>query len=189
MNESANRGVDELAVLAFDHAPIGMVVSERRIILHCNQALAEMFGFTPLELVGRSLALLYPSHEEFVRIGALGLERMRDTGRYHDERIMARRDGDLFWCRVRGRSLSPGDPFARAVWTFADISPQRPIVALSERDRQIAMLVGQGQTAKTIARALALSHRTVEAYLTRLRRKLGVRNMAELAARLAGAPG
>ncbi len=61
---------------------------------------------------------------------------MRDTGRYHDERVMRRHDGDLFWCRVRGQSLTPENPFQRGIWSFADLSEERPIVELTQRERE-----------------------------------------------------
>ena len=101
---------------------------------------------------------------------------------------MRRRDGALFWCRVRGQSLTPDDPFARAVWSMADISDARPIVELSKRERQVAMLLTVGHTSKEIARLLDISHRTVEGHRANLNIKLGVRNSAECVARLSGIP-
>jgi PAS domain-containing protein len=42
----------------FAHAPIGMCVSERRIMQVCNLALARMFGYLPGELNGESFKVL-----------------------------------------------------------------------------------------------------------------------------------
>jgi len=176
------------AALAFAHAPVGLALTRNRVIDRCNARFCETFGYAASELQGRSLAVLYPSNEEFLRIGEIGLERMRASGRYADERIMQRRDGSLFWCRVRGQSLTPEDPFARAVWSFADISESRPVVDLTARERQVAALLAAGQTSKEIARLLELSPRTAEAHRARLQTKLGARNTAELVARLSGLP-
>lgn len=55
--------------LAFEHAPVGMVLSRERGIVDCNARLCEMFGATKAELIGRSLRVLYPSAVEFERIG------------------------------------------------------------------------------------------------------------------------
>ncbi|SIS82100.1 PAS domain-containing protein [Phaeovulum vinaykumarii] len=177
----------EFETLAIQHAPIGIALTERRIIRACNPAFAAIFGaaggggatevFADMDLMR-----LYPSAEDYHRIGAEGLARMRADPLYLDERVMRRLDGALFWCRVRGRSLSAPDPFDRAVWTFADMSAERPVLDLSPRERVVAMRTCQGQTAKEIARDLGLSHRTVEQHRARLFRKAGAANKAEFVA-------
>ncbi|WP_428929087.1 LuxR C-terminal-related transcriptional regulator [Marinibacterium sp. SX1] len=174
--------------LAFDLAPVGLAVTRDRTILACNPQFAAIFGYRPGVLEGRSLSLLYPSDEEYRRIGEIGLAEMQRSGSYHDERIMKRRDGSRFWCSVRGRSQDRTSPFARAVWTMIDISDARPIVDLTRRERQVAMLMTEGRTSKQIAEALGISPRTVEAHRGRLFDKLGVRNTAECVARLSGLP-
>src|SRR5690606_33238786 len=97
---------DDLHLLAFEHAPVGLVVTESRVIRACNPRFSEMFGYEVKELEDRSFAILYPSFEEFVRIRDVGVEPLKKSNRYSDERIMARKDGSLFWCRVRGHSLT-----------------------------------------------------------------------------------
>ena len=180
---------EDLHELAFECAPIGLVVTESRVIRACNPAFAEMFGYTREELVDRSFAILYPSFEEFVRIRDVGVEPLRRHNRYSDERIMARRDGSLFWCRVRGHSLTrDDDPLRRAVWSFADLSETRQVLDLSTRERQIVMHLGEGRTSKEIARMLSISPRTVEAYRARLLKKFGAANVAELLSHLSTMP-
>jgi DNA-binding CsgD family transcriptional regulator len=87
-----------------------------------------------------------------------------------------------------GQSLTPEDPFALSVWSFADFSEKRPVVTFSVRERQVAMLLTAGKTSKEIARHLTISPRTVEAHRAHLLAKLGARNSAELIARVAGVP-
>ncbi|PCD77388.1 PAS and helix-turn-helix domain-containing protein [Pseudothioclava arenosa] len=179
---------DDEASTAFEFAPIGLVLSHRRVVVRCNAQMCQMFGYTRAELEGQSLSRLYPTHEEFDRIGAIGLERMRRENFYVDERIMKRHDETQFWCRVRGQSLTPENPFEQAIWSFADISAARPIVNLTRRERQIAMHMAEGLTSKEIARLLGISHRTVEAHRARLHAKLDARNTAECIARITGLP-
>jgi PAS domain S-box-containing protein len=172
--------------LAFDLAPVGLAVLRNRVIQRCNEAFASMFGWRADELTGRSTAMLYPSVGEFEHIGARGLEVMRDTGLYSDERIMKHRGGRLFWCHVMGRSLDREDPFACGVWAFEDISAKRPVTAaLTPREREIAQLLVEGRTTKQIARALGISPRTIDAHRARLMRKLKVSTPAEMVAHLA----
>ncbi|WP_419907644.1 LuxR C-terminal-related transcriptional regulator [Hoeflea sp.] len=174
---------------AFNEAPIGIVMTQHRIIRFYNKAFAEMFGYEGDALRDQSFAILYPSLDEFVKIGNIGLQPLRETGRYSDERIMARRDGSLFWCRVRGNSLTREEPLAHAVWSMADLSHERPVIALTMRERQIVMHLGEGRTSKDIARILEISPRTVEAYRARLLKKLGAANVAELLSNVGGMPG
>ncbi len=179
----------ELNLLAFENAPIGIVMTENRVIQTCNPAFAAMFGFEVEALRNQSFAILYPSYEEFVRIRDVGVVPLRQTGRYSDERIMARADGSMFWCRVRGVTLTEsGDPLRKAVWSFADLSSERPVTKLTVRERQIVMHLGEGRTSKEIARLIQISPRTVEAYRARLLKIFNAANVAELLGKLGGMP-
>lgn len=180
---------DKLDLLAFSMAPVGIVMTENRIIRTCNPAFASMFGYDAEALRNQSFAILYPSYEEFVRVRNVGVKPLREINRYSDERIMARADGSLFWCRVRGVTLTTeGDPLMKAVWSFADLSSERPVTQLSTRERQIIMHLGDGRTSKEIARQIGISHRTVETYRARLLKKFNSSNVAELLGKLSGMP-
>ena len=179
---------DDLETLVFDHSPVGLIYAENRVIRRSNPRFAQMFGYRNGELDGHSLSKLYPSLEEYKRIGDLGLRKMRGSGEYQDERIMSRRDGSHFWCRVRGQSMVPQSPFARSVWSFADISEHRPMADMTTRERQVAKMMAEGLTSKEIAQDLDISPRTVEVHRARLLDKFQARNSLELIARLTGLP-
>ena len=176
----------DFAELAFLHAPIGLVVTENRVIRECNLAFAEMFGYDRSELKNHVFSILYPSNEEFVNIRDRGVAKLRQDNRYWDERIMARKDGSLFWCRVRGHSFTPDEPLMRAVWSFADLSEIRPYIDLTRREREIVSFLADGLTSKEIAIRLDLSYRTVEVYRAKLLKKFGVVNTSALFQALGG---
>ena len=96
--------------LAFDLAPVGLVLSRNRVIVGCNQRVCEMFRAGPAQLVGQSFKVLYPSAAEYERIGARMLPILNASGVYADDRIMKRLDGrspgETFWCHVTGRALA-----------------------------------------------------------------------------------
>ena len=167
-------------------APAALCVTRERLIVRCNTAFAELFGYDTSELVGQSISGLYPSPQEFERTGERGYPRMRRDGRYEDERLMRRHDGELIWCRVRGRSADSADPARHAVWWFEALGPvQAPAARLSPREREVVTQLAHGLTSKQIARELGLSPRTVEMHRARLLRKLGVRSTTQLLAHLA----
>ncbi len=170
----------KLTELAFAYAPVGLVVTENRVIRDCNPTFAQMFGYTREELQDSSFAVLYPSQQEFANIRNRGVGALRESRIYWDERVMMRSDGKLFWCRVRGHSFTPEDPLRRAVWSFADLSDSRPYQEMTRREREVFSLLGEGMTSKEIARTLQLSYRTVEVHRGKLLKKFGVSNTAAL---------
>ncbi|MGR3323726.1 MAG: helix-turn-helix transcriptional regulator [Pseudooceanicola sp.] len=176
----------EFAELAYEFAPVGLVVTENRVIRDCNAAFAEMFGYGRGELRDQVFAILYPSDAEFVNIRDRGVQQLRETNTYWDERVMAKKDGTLFWCRVRGHSFTPDRPLDRAVWSFADLSETRPYLPLTRREREIISYLADGLTSKEIAIKLDLSHRTVEVYRGKLLKKFGASNSGGLFQALGG---
>jgi PAS domain S-box-containing protein len=175
--------------LAFDLAPIGMVLSRQRIMVDCNQRLCEMFGAGRDELLGQSFRILYPSADEYERMGQRLTTILRSRGVYADDRIMRRLGGRLagenFWCHVTGRALNPQAPHEAGIWSFEDLSSRRPVTAeLTPREREVAAHLMEGLTAKTIGRALGISHRTVEIHRARLMRKYRASSTADLVHKL-----
>lgn len=175
--------------LAFELAPVGLVLSRRRIMVDCNQVVCQMFGAERQDLIGQSFQILYPSVDEFERTGERIAPILNTTGHYADERIMrrvgGRYKGQTFWCHVTGRSLDPQDPHAAGIWSFEDLSALRPVKAeLTGREREVAALVAKGLTAKAIGKVLGISPRTVEIHRSRLLRKYHAGSTLELVQRL-----
>jgi PAS domain S-box-containing protein len=173
--------------MIFQHAPVGMCISLDRVIQACNEAVASMFGYDCARLAGQSFAVLYPTQDEFLRTGDRIVPIMNAKGRYSDERIMRRADGELFWCHVTGRALDPSVPLGAGVWTFEDVSEKRPVTAaLTPREREIAALLVEGKTSKVIARETDLSPRTVEMHRAKLMKKFSASTSSELVHKLVG---
>jgi len=175
--------------LAFDLAPVGLVLSRNRVIVGCNQRVCEMFRAGAEQLVGQSFKVLYPSAAEYERIGARMLPILNASGVYADDRIMKRLDGrspgETFWCHVTGRALNRDAPHEAGIWSFEDLSARRPVTAeLTAREREVASHLMGGLTSKEIGRALAISHRTVEIYRARLMRKYQASTTADLVHKL-----
>jgi PAS domain S-box-containing protein len=175
--------------LAFDLAPVGMVLSRNRTMVDCNQRVCEMFGATRDQLIGQSFQLLYPSADEYERTGQRMAPLLNANGLYADDRVMkrvgGRLQGETFWCHVTGRALNRQAPHEAGIWTFEDLSARKPVKAeLTAREREVAALVMKGQTAKEMAKALGISPRTVEIYRARLMRKYQAGSSVDLVQRL-----
>jgi|ERR1035437_2283698 PAS domain S-box-containing protein len=175
--------------LAFDLAPLGLVLSRNRTMVDCNQRVCEMFGATREHLVGQSFLILYPSADEYERTGARIAPVMNRNGSYADDRIMKRVDGrfkgETFWCHVTGRAVNRAAPHESGIWSFEDLSALRPVKAeLTPREREVAASLLDGLTSKEIGKVLAISHRTVEIYRARLMRKFKASTTADLVHKL-----
>ena len=175
--------------LAFDIAPVGLVLSRHRAIVDSNLHVCEIFGTTRDQLVGQSFKVLYPSADEYERTGERIAPILNAHGHYSDDRVMKRVDGrfkgETFWCHVTGRALNRDNPHEAGIWTFEDLSSRRPVKAeLTAREREVAAHLMNGLTSKEIGRSLAISHRTVEIYRARLMRKYKANTTADLVHRL-----
>lgn len=175
--------------LAFDLAPLGLALSRNRTMVDCNQRLCEMFGADRMQLIGQSFQVLYPSADEYERIGARMGPILNRNGSYADDRIMKRLDGrfkgETFWCHVTGRALNRDAPHEAGIWSFEDLSARRPVKAeLTPREREVAAHLMQGLTSKHIGKTLDISHRTVEIYRARLMRKYKASTTADLVHKL-----
>ena len=171
--------------LAFELAPVGLVISRHRTMVDCNRQVCEMFGASRELLIGQSFRILYPTAGEYERLGKRMEPILNAHGHYADNRIMQRANGEVFWCHVAGRALERANPHALGIWSFEDLSAQRPVRAeLTPREREVAARLLDGMTSKEIGKALLISHRTVEVYRARLMRKYAASTTAELVQKL-----
>lgn len=176
----------EAHLLAFQEAPVGIVLTEERVIRACNATFARLFGHPEDALIGQSFRLLYETDREFEEIRDIGVAPLRDSGTYSDDRLIRRTDGTRLWVRFRARTLTPDAPLARLVMSFAPLPRPAAPLALTPRERDVITGLSHGRTSKEIARNLGLSPRTVEDVRGRLLKKFEVRNVTELLARLTG---
>lgn len=176
--------------LAFRHAPDATLILADRVILRASLRVEAVFGWTPKELEGQSIRILYPGQTDYEVIGQRARKSMQVAEVYRDERFMRRKDGQAVWMEGRGTALDRDDPQRLAIWTYrpleADPGPQGQLTATEKR---IARYLVNGFTSKEIALALGCSPRTVEVHRANMIRKMKVRNSFELVSRLLAAPG
>jgi DNA-binding CsgD family transcriptional regulator len=93
---------------------------------------------------------------------------------------------------VLGRALEVFDALGAPLWSEKAATAlarvpgrqRHDAAALTETERRVAELVAEGLSNKQVAAALFVTVRTVEANLTKIYRKLGVRSRADLVRRL-----
>jgi PAS domain S-box-containing protein len=176
--------MEELAALAFEHAPAGIVLTEHRIIRACNAQFCALSGRAQDELIGRSFRVLYADDAEYDSIRDIGLSALAAGASYSDQRLLRRRDGGAVWCRFRAKTLTPDDPLARTILVYAAIADGGTHPGLTPRERDVVLLLSRGMTSKEIGRQLGLSSRSIEDVRARLLKKFEVHNAAQLLERL-----
>lgn len=173
----------DYAIMAFDAAPVGIVLTESRVIRSCNRTFAALFGYQVSDLIGQSFRMLYGSDEEFAVIRDVGLTRLKETGIYEDERLVRHRVGHSLWCGFRAQTLHPSNPLAGMVMSFTHSSDSGP-VRLTKRERQVLGMMNQRMTSKEIAASLGLSPRTIDDVRARLISRFELRRAADLLGRM-----
>ena len=78
--------------------------------------------------------------------------------------------------------LSPGvsDPLVNNFLSFNSDPNNQKISPLSDREEQVAKLIGEGDTSKEIARLLSISEKTVSKHRSNIFKKLNIKNTAQL---------
>lgn len=171
--------------LAFQNAPDATLILADRVIVRASLMVETVFGWTPQDLEGQSMQVLYPGQTDFRLVGERARKAMQDNPFYQDERFMRRKNEQIVWMEGRGRTMDQDDPHRLAVWTYRPLDSS---VAgggpLTPTEKRIARYLVNGFTSKEIAKSLDCSPRTVEVHRANMIRKMGVRNSSELVGRL-----
>lgn len=112
--------------------------------------------------------------ERALRAGARGYVMKRDTTKRLLEAMRRVIDGGVYLSERYASELA-----ARLVHAPAKGS-KGSVESLSDRELEVFRLLGRGQGAPAVAKAMHLSRKTVNAYCARIKAKIGVTNMAEL---------
>ncbi len=104
---------------------VGIAFTRDRKFFLCNPRFAEMFGWGPEELIGKSGEVVYASRESYQALGEIAVP-MLSSGRQLDlEWEMVRKDGSTFVARVIARPIDAQNTQQGTVWIVEDITEKR----------------------------------------------------------------
>jgi len=109
----------------FDSASVGIVLTRDRIIMRCNRRLEAIFGCAAGELAGSPTRIWYPDEASYLAIGKEIYGQLAHGEMHIQEVRFVKKDGTLFWARLRGRKLNHDDPTTTALATIEDITDER----------------------------------------------------------------
>ena len=109
----------------FETAGVGIVLMRGRVIIRCNSALEEIFGYGPGELSGQPTRVWYPDEAAYALGGAPVYERLARGETHQRTQQLIRRDGSLFWARISCRAFDSTQPMQGTVAIIEDITEER----------------------------------------------------------------
>ena len=109
----------------FRAAPAGIGVVRNRELQWVNEHMARMTGYEEEELIGRNSRFLYPSQEEFERVGCEKYARISETGTGSVETQWLTKDGQLIDVYLSSSAIDPDDLLAGVAFTALDITERK----------------------------------------------------------------
>ncbi|MBN1691980.1 MAG: PAS domain S-box protein [Dehalococcoidales bacterium] len=122
--EEARKSIEERVSSIFSAAPIGIALLVDRVFTEVNDSFCEMVGYNRDELLGQSSRMVYPSDEEFERVGKKyrGLSPS-ETGSV--ETVFMHKDSTILNVILSTAPLDPDDHSKGVTVTVLDITERK----------------------------------------------------------------
>jgi diguanylate cyclase (GGDEF)-like protein/PAS domain S-box-containing protein len=105
------------------HAPVGIVFTKPGLLKECNPRLAQMIGYSVEEMADRDAGEMFATVEAYQTFRDEAFAALAEGAIYENgECQFRRRDGSLFWARVRASAVVPGQREAGTIWIIEDVS-------------------------------------------------------------------
>jgi len=132
-------------VVILENSLVGIALVRNRTFMWINKAFEQdLLGFGEGELVGQSVAVIYPSKALYEQLGPVIHAALCEHGVYQTESRVRRRDGSLLWCLASGRAIDRHDLARGAIWTIADITQRKQaeaeVLQALEREKELSEL-------------------------------------------------
>jgi PAS domain S-box-containing protein len=124
-SEASMQALLEQQEAVLESSMVGIALVHNRIITKVNRRMAEMLGYTPEEIEGRSPEMLHLCQENFVSFGEKYYWRLGEETILQVEYPMRHKNGNTVWCLFSGRAVSPPDLGHGAVWVIDDITERK----------------------------------------------------------------
>ena len=116
--------LEQKAIL--DNASVGILFSKGGVMMSCNPRFAEMFGYTADEMAGRRALEVFPSAEVYAQFGSDAGPLLGNGLPFEKPEFQFRKkDGELFWCRVRAKAVDTDRSEEGTIWILEDVTEAR----------------------------------------------------------------
>lgn len=108
-----------------ENSLMGIAMSVGHRIVTINRRGAEIFGYTPEEILANSLDLLlghYQTEDEFALAAKTALA---ERGEFNTEQAFRSRNGSTIWCRMYAKTVDAKDLSKGVIWAWDDVTENR----------------------------------------------------------------
>ena len=143
-----------------DHAEVGIVLSRNSRLELVSQHFCDIFQCERQEALGQPTRSMYASDEAYEALSEKARPAFTTLGVYDVELELARRTGERFWAKMRGRAVVAGDPSQGTIWIIEDVTQareHREQLAWSANHDSLTGLANRAAFEELLARETALS--------------------------------
>ncbi|WP_172961710.1 PAS domain S-box protein [Desulfovibrio ferrophilus] len=132
IEERLRSAVEEFEAI-FDNTLVGtLLLKNGRHIAKVNARFAEMFGYPPEEMVGRSTRFLHLSDKHYEEFGEQFSSKLASQEIMKVEYPYRHANGSTFWCQLSGKALDPDLPESGVLWIVDDITDRKKLEQLRD---------------------------------------------------------
>ena len=111
----------------FQAAPIGIGLVSERVLLEVNDKLCKLVGYSRDELIGKNARILYPSDEEYSRVGEEKYRQIDKQGTGSVETLFKCKDGRIKNVLLSSTPYDPANLSAGVTFTVLDMTERKKI--------------------------------------------------------------
>ncbi len=127
-------------------APMGIGMLRSRIMEWVSRPFAHMLGYTPQELEGKNVRMLYEDEAEYLRVPKVKYPQIEKAGVGEVETRLCRKDGSRVDILVRSAAFDPSDLSKGMIFTTLDISERKQAARrLKEKEHYYRSLINSLQ--------------------------------------------
>ena len=105
-----------------DHAEVGIALTRNGQFELVSEQFSTVFGCAKPQIVGQPTRMIYASDEAYQALAERAGPAFIAHGAFDGELELVRRSGEVFWARMRGRAVAPGDRSQGTIWAVEDVT-------------------------------------------------------------------
>jgi PAS domain S-box-containing protein len=130
------------------NASIGIAFTRDQVFIQANPAVEDMFGWPRGGLAGEPSSVIWPTPEDYLRISRDLGPRLAGGEQVETERMVRRRDGSTFLCRILAKAVDPTHPSrGGTIWILEDITERRRVEAALAQAKDEAQAANRAKSA------------------------------------------
>ncbi|MBF0153853.1 MAG: PAS domain S-box protein [Magnetococcales bacterium] len=117
---------------------VGIAYLQEGRFIRINTRMEELIGWSEPELRDKTAEMLFSSRIEFRELARAALRALSKGRTFRAERLMQRKDGRRFWCRLVGNSVEDDSLRNKAIWILDDITQEKEVEEALRRAKDAA---------------------------------------------------